>query len=153
VDRLALWIADYATYLDTGGYTVRTIGLRLKHLSYLNRFLESRGLKTLEEFGPELTSDFIDYWVSHHPTAKKIAGFRGKSRFEPNHHRNVQFSLRCFFRWAHETGRLQRNTFPLAPPVRGNYFFPEIADYLQFCREHKGLGPFFAGGKRLNLPS
>ena len=68
---LVLWIADYATYLKTGGYTVRTIGLRLKHLSYLNRFLELRGLKTLEEFGPELTGDFIDYWVNHHPRAQK----------------------------------------------------------------------------------
>ena len=44
---LAPWIADYATYLETGGYTVRTIRLRLKHLSYLSRFLESRGLKTI----------------------------------------------------------------------------------------------------------
>ena len=137
---LALWIDDYSTYLKAGGYRVKTIGLRLKYLGYLSPFLESRGLKTLEEFGPELTSDFVDYWINHHPTAKKIAGFRYKSRFEPHHHMDVQFSLRCFFRWAHETGRLQCNTFPLRPPVRGNYFFPEISDYLQFCKDHKGLG-------------
>lgn len=136
---LALWIAGYATYIKTNGYAIRTIGLRLKHLSCLNRFLESRGLKTLDGFGPELASDFVDYWVTHHPTARKSKGFRYKSRFEPHHHRAVQFSLRCFFRWAHATGRLQSNTFPLAPPVRGNYFFPEIADYLHFCEEHKGL--------------
>lgn len=137
---LAPWIADYSTYLKAGGYTVKTICLRLKYLSYLSPFLESRGLKTLEEFGPGLVSDFIDYWVSHHPRAQKIGGFQRKSRFEPHHHQKLQFSLRCFFRWTHETGRLQRNTFPLRPPVRGNYFFPEINDYLQFCKEHKGLG-------------
>ena len=51
----------------------------------------------------------------------------------------MQFSLRSFFRWAHATGRLQHNAFPLRPPVRGDYFFPEMTDYLRFCQEHKGL--------------
>jgi hypothetical protein len=133
------WIADYATYLESNGYASHAIGVRLKHLSYLNRFMEARGLKTLDEFAPEWASDFIDYWINHHPTANKSAGFRFKSRFEPHHHRDVQFSLRSFFRWAHATGRLQHNAFPLRPPLPDDYFFPEMVDYLRFCEEHKGL--------------
>jgi site-specific recombinase XerD len=105
----------------------------------LKRFVEARGLPTLEEFSPEWAGDFIDYWMSHHPTARKSAGFKFKSRFEPHHHRGVQFSLRSFFRWAHDTGRLRNNVFPLRSPVLGNYFFPETADYLRYCKEHKGL--------------
>lgn len=136
---LAPWIADYASYLESNGYASQAIGIRLKHLSCLNRFIEAKGLKALEEFVPEWASDFIDYWVNHHPTANKSAGFSYKSRFEPHHHRDVQFSLRSFFRWAHATGRLQHNAFPLAPPVQGDYFFPEMVDYLRFCKEHKGL--------------
>jgi len=101
--------------------------------------MEARGLKTLEEFTPEWVGDFIDYWISHHPTARKSRGFKSKSRFEPHHNQEVQFSLHSFFFWAHATGRLRHNAFPLAPPVRGGYFFPETADYLRFCEEHKGL--------------
>jgi integrase/recombinase XerD len=136
---LAPWIADYATYLESNGYASHAIRIRLIHLSYLNRFIEARGLKTLEEFPPEWAGDFIDYWIHHHPTANKSAGFRYKSRFEPHHHKDVQFSLRSFFRWAHATGRIQHNPFPLRTPVSGDYFFPEIADYLRFCKEHQGL--------------
>jgi integrase/recombinase XerD len=136
---LAPWIADYATYLESNGYASHAIRIRSIHLSYLNRFIEARGLKTLEEFPPEWASDFIDYWIHHHPTANQSAGFRYKSRFEPHHHRDVQFSLRSFFRWAHEAGHLQYNPFPLRPPVSSDYFFPEMVDYLRFCKEHQGL--------------
>ena len=136
---LVPWITDYATYLESNGYASHAIGVRLRHLSYLNRFMEARGLKTLEEFTPEWVGDFIDYWISHHPTARKSRGFKSKSRFEPHHNQEVQFSLHSFFFWAHATGRLRHNAFPLAPPVRGGYFFPETADYLRFCEEHKGL--------------
>ncbi len=136
---LALWIADYETYLKSNGYASRTIAFRLKHLRCLNRFVEAVGLKTLEEFGPELASDFTDFWVRHQPWAKTSKGFRRKSRFEPHHHIAVQYSLHCFFRWSFSTTRLQRNVFPLKSPVRGSYFFPEIAGYLHFCEEHKGL--------------
>jgi len=135
----APWIADYAAYLESNGYASHAIGLRLKHLHYLNCFIEARGLKTLEEFPPEWTGDFIDYWINHHPTARESTGFRYKSRFEPHHHTAVQFSLRSFFRWAHATGRLQHDPFPLRPLVPDRYFFPEMADYLCFCKEHKGL--------------
>jgi site-specific recombinase XerD len=136
---LAPWIADYATYLESNGYASHAIGVRLRHLSYLNRFMEARSLQTLEEFAPEWAGDFIDYWITHHPPAHKTAGFRFKSRFEPHHHKDVQFSLRSFFRWAHATGRLQHNAFPLRPPVPGEYFFAEMAEYLRFCKEHQGL--------------
>ena len=136
---LAPWIADYAAYLESNGYASHAIGVRLRHLSYLNRFMEARGLKTLEEFAPEWAGDFIDYWINHHPAANESAGFRFKSRFEPHHHRDVQFSLRSFFRWAHATGRLQHNAFPLRPPVPGEYYFAEMAEYLRFCKEHQGL--------------
>jgi len=136
---LAPWIADYATYLESNGYASHAIRVRLQHLSYLNRFIEARGLKTLEEFAPEWAGDFIDYWINRHPPAHKSAGFRFKSRFEPHHHRDVQFSLRSFFRWAHAAGRLQHNAFPLRPPVPGEYFFAEMAEYLRFCKEHQGL--------------
>ena len=136
---LATWIADYATYLESNGYARHASRVRLIHLSYLNRFIEARGLKTLEEFPPEWAGDFIDYWIHHHPAANETRGFKYKSRFEPHHHRDVQFSLRSFFRWAHATGRIQHNAFPLRPPVSGEYFFAETVDYLHFCEEHKGM--------------
>jgi len=137
---LAPWIADYAAYLASQGYAIHAINTRMKHLDYLDRFIEARGLQTLEHFPPEWASDFIDYWMSHHPGAnKKVTGFQYQSRFEPHHHRDVQFSLRCFFRWAHAAGRLRHNPFPLRPPVTGHYFFPEMMGYLVFCKEHKGL--------------
>lgn len=137
--NLADWIADYGSYLDTHGYAAKTMMRRLTHLSCLQRYVEAVGLTTLEEFVPELGNDFIDYWVRHDPSARKSGGLRRKSRFKPHHHQALQFSLRCFFRWAHATGRLQQDPFPLAPHVRGYYFFPEIADYLHFCKDHRGL--------------
>ena len=136
---IAPWIADYEQYLQSNGYAVKTVGIRLKHLSCLNRFIEARGLRTLEQFGPELARDFIDDWIHHHPKAQKSRRFSSKSRFKPHHNQDVQSSLRSFLRWAHTTGRLLHNAFPLRPPVGGGYFFPETADYLRFCEEHKGL--------------
>ena len=137
--NLAAWIADYQTYLESTGYTDRTIISRMKHLNCLIAFINARGLKSLEEFRPELAIDFNDYWVRHQPYAKSGKAVLKKTRFKPHHHNEIQYSLHCFFRWAHSTGRLQHNVFPLKPPVRGNYFFPEVADYLHFCRQHKGL--------------
>jgi site-specific recombinase XerD len=137
--NLAPWITAYATYLESNGYAAKTIGFRLLHLSCLQRFVEARDLKTLEDFGPQLASDFIDYWVAHQPGARPSNGLKRKSRFGLQHHVLIQCSLRCFLRWAHSTGRLQHNAFPLTPPVRGGYFFPEMADFLRFCQEHKGL--------------
>lgn len=134
---VAPWIADYAAYLESSGYVGKTIRVRLQHLDCLARFIEVRGLKALEEFGPQLASEFIDYWV-HQPMGKNSRGWKRKSRFEPHHHRDVQSSLRCFLRWAHATGRIQRNVFPLTPVADG-FFFPETADYLLFCEQHKGL--------------
>ena len=137
---LARWIADYAIYLEANHYARHAIARRLKHLNYLSRFIEVRRLNTLEEFSPEWAGEFIDYWIQQNPAAnKKVGGFRFKSRFAPHHHSDVQFSLRSFLRWAHSTGRLQKNLFPLRPIVTGGYFFPEIAGYLRFCEEHKGL--------------
>jgi site-specific recombinase XerD len=136
---LTPWIADYACYLEAHGYAGKKIVLRLQHLSCLQRFVDARELKTLEEFDPQLASDFIDFWVSHGPGARPSRGGNHKSRFEICHHMPVQYSLRCFLRWAHCTGRIQRDPFPLTPPVRGGCFFPEMADYLRFCVEHKGL--------------
>jgi site-specific recombinase XerD len=135
---LAPWIADYATYLESNGYASHAIALRLQHLHCLNCFVEARGLKTLE-FPPGWTGDFIDYWITHYPAARESTGFQYQSRFEPHHHRDVQFSLRSFFRWAHATGHLQHDVFPIRPPVAGHYFFPEMMDYLCFCKEHRGL--------------
>ncbi|MBI3658700.1 MAG: tyrosine-type recombinase/integrase [Acidobacteria bacterium] len=127
------------TYLESNGYAEKTIGPRLIHLSCLQRFVDARNLKTLEDFGPQLASDFIDYWVAYQPEARPSTGLKRKSRYGLHHHVLIQYSLRCFLRWAHSTGCLQSNAFPLTPPVRGGYFFPETADYLRFCEEHKGL--------------
>jgi len=137
--NLAAWITDYQAYLESTGYAGATIISRMKHLSCLLAFVNARGLKSLEEFRPELAIDFTDYWVRHQPYAKPGKDALKKSRFKPHHHNEIQYSLHCFFRWAHSTGRLQHNVFPLMSPVRGNYFFPEVADYLHFCQQHKGL--------------
>jgi site-specific recombinase XerD len=136
---LVTWIADYADYMQTNGYASCTMDRRLKHLRCLNRFVATREMKTLEEFDPELASDLTDYWVCYQPGAQTSAGFRRTCRFQPNHHMALQYSLRSFFRWAHCTGRLHRDVFPWKPAVRGRYFFPEVAGYLRFCEEHKGL--------------
>jgi len=136
---LTTWIADYHAYLKSHGYATRTIGFRLKYLSCFERFVKSQGLKSLEEFMPEDTADFVRYWVRHQAWAKTSQGFRRKYRFQPPHHIALQYSLHCFFRWAHSSGRLRRDVFPLQPPVRGDYFLPQIDGYLRFSREHKGL--------------
>ena len=132
-------IADYAAYLKSHGYAKYTIESRLRRLNCLSRFVKATGLQTLEEFEPRLASEFTDYWVRHQPWARASKGFSKKLRFGPHHHIAIQHSLHSFFRWAYDTGRLQRNVFPLKPLVGGNYFFPEVADYLRFCEEHKGL--------------
>jgi site-specific recombinase XerD len=136
---LTSWIIDYTTYLHANGYKRYNINARINHLHCLNRFIEAKGLASIEQFPPEWASDLIDYWMLCHPAADNSSGFKFKSRFEPRHHVSVQLSLRSFFRWAHDTGRLKNNIFPLRPPVAGNYSFPEIEDYLLFCKEHKGL--------------
>jgi site-specific recombinase XerD len=136
---LAPWIADYTSYLESHGYSRKTIARRLQHLSCLQCFVVARELKTVEEFDPQLSTVFIDFWVSHEPGARPDRGGNHKSRFEPRHHMPIQYSLHCFLRWAHSTGRIQCDPFPLTPPVRGGYFFPEMADYLRFCLEHKGV--------------
>jgi integrase/recombinase XerD len=136
---LTTWIADYDAYLKSHGYATRTLGFRLKYLSCLERFVKTQSLQSLEEFRPEQTVDFVEYWVGHQPWAKNSRGFRRKYRFQPSHHIALQYSLHCFFRWAHSTGRLRRDIFPLQSPVRGRYFFPQIEGYLHFLKEHKGL--------------
>lgn len=138
---LTSWIIDYTTYLHANGYKRHNIDVRINHLHCLNRFIEAKGLVSIEQFPQEWASDFIDYWMLCHPAASNRSGFKFKSRFEPHHHVSVQLSLRSFFRWAHDTGRLNKNIFPLRPPVAGNYSFPEIEGYLLFCKEHKGLSP------------
>jgi site-specific recombinase XerD len=137
--NLDSWIADYAAYLKSNGYEGRALDARLRHLYCMKRFVKARDLPTLEEFPQEWAGDFIDFWANHHRAANKRAGFKFKSRFEPHHHRAVQFSLRSFFRWAYDTGRLRNNVFPLKPPVSGNYSLPGTADYPRYCKEHKGL--------------
>lgn len=132
-------ITDYACYLEAHGYARTKTVLRLQHLSCLQRFVDAIELKTLEEFNPQLASDFIDFWISHGHGARPDRGGNHKSRFGIGHHVPIQYSLRCFLRWAHSTGRIQRDPFPLTPPVRGGYSFPEMPDYLRFCEEHKGL--------------
>lgn len=136
---LTPWIADYEQYLRSSGYAERTIRTRLKHLHCLARFLETRPSESLEEFRAEETIDFIDYWIGHQPWAKTSRGLSRKSRFAPRHHAALGYSLRSFFRWARSAGYLKRDVFPLRAPVRGNYIFPEVAAYLEFCREHRGL--------------
>lgn len=137
---LSSWILEYEAYLKTSGYAASTCSRRRKHLSCLERFVASLGLKSLEEFGPEQNGHFVDYWIGHHRCAKTASrSNRRKYRFEPQHHTAVQQSLRSFFRWARSTGHVQRDIFPWKAPVRGNYFLPGIVGYLEFCKEHKGL--------------
>ena len=135
----AALISDYGTYLESSGYASRKIQSRLKHLNCLRSFIDARSMESPEAFCPELASDFLDYWVRHQPWAKTSNGFTRKSRFGPPHHIAIHYTLHCFFRWAHATGRLRSNIFPRKPLVRGNYFFPESGDYLRFCKQHKGL--------------
>lgn len=133
------WIADYAQYLKAHGYAARTRSFRSKHLRALERFLARRAMKSLEEFRPRHVAPFLRYWVRHQPWAKTSPGLKRPSRFTPHHHIALQYSLHSFFRWAHATGRLPHNPFPLRVPVRGPYRFPQVADYLDFVKEHKGL--------------
>jgi hypothetical protein len=142
--KLSSWIAEYEAYLHISGYAPRNISRRMKHLSCLEPFLAGLGLKSLEDFGPEQNANFVEYWVRHGLCAKAPAKQRRKSprrkcRFRPQHHYAVQQSLRSFFRWARAAGRMQRETFPWKAPVRGTYFLLGTADYIEFCREHKGL--------------
>jgi site-specific recombinase XerD len=133
------WIADYLQYLKAHGYAARTLCFRLKHLRALQRFLARRAMNSLEEFGQQHVAPFLRYWVDYQPWAKTSPGLKRPSRFTPHHHIAVQYSLRCFLRWAHASGRLHHNAFPLRTPVRGPYRLPQVAEYLHFVKEHKGL--------------
>jgi integrase/recombinase XerD len=133
------WITDYLQYLKAHGYAARTLGFRLKHLRAFERFLAQRAMKSLEEFGQQHVAPFLRYWVDDQPWAKNSPGFKRPSRFTPYHHIAVQYSLRAFLRWAHASGRLHHNPFPLRAPVRGPYRLPQVAEYLHFVKEHKGL--------------
>ena len=136
---LEAWIADYTQYLKAHGYAACTLSRRLKHLRALQRFLAQRAMNSLEEFQPPHVAPFLRYWVRHQPWAKTSPGLKRLSRFTPHHHIAVQYSLRSFLRWAHATSRLCNNPFPLRVPVRGPYRFPQVAEYLHFLKEHKGL--------------
>jgi len=133
------WIADYRQYLKAHGYAARTQCFRLKHLRALQRFLTRRAMNSLEEFGPLHVAPVLRYWVNYQPWAKTSPGLKRPSRFTPHHHIAVQYSLRCFLRWAHTSGRLHHNPFPLRAPVRGPYRLPQVAEYLHFVKDHKGL--------------
>ena len=133
------WIADYLGYLKAHGYATRTLSFRLKHLRALQRFLAQRAMNSLEEFGQPHVAPFLRYWVRHQPWAKTSTGIQRPSRFTPHHHIALQYSLRCFLRWAYASGRLHHNPFPLQAPVRGPYRLPHVAEYLHFVKEHKGL--------------
>ena len=133
------WIAEYTHYLKAHGYTARARSIRLKHLRALQRFVVRRAMNSLEEFQPNDVALFLRYWVRHQPGARQSRGSKRPSRFTPHHHLAVHYSLRSFFRWAHATGRMKNNPFPLRAPVRGPYRFPQLADYLRFVKEHKGL--------------
>lgn len=137
--NLTPWIADYTVYLQSHGYAARTRSLRLKYLQALERFAAAQGWHSIETFRPQHTQAFLDYWIGHHRGAKASGGFKPKSRFKPHHHLALQHSLRSFFRWAHATGRLAEDLFPWRAPVRGPYRFPQVADYLRFLKEHRGL--------------
>jgi site-specific recombinase XerD len=137
--NLTAWIADYTAYLQSHGYAARTLRRRLKHLEGFERFALRQGWNSLAEFSPQQTAAFLDYWIHHQPRAKSSLGFKRKSRFQPHHHLALQYSLRSFFRWAYATGRLQADLFPWRVPVRGGYRFPQVAEYLHFLKEHRGL--------------
>jgi site-specific recombinase XerD len=136
---LEAWIADYTQYLKAHGYAARTRSFRSKHLRALERFLTQRAIKSLEEFRPQHVAPFLRYWVRHQPWAKTSPGLKRPSRFTPHHHIALQYSLRAFLRWAHATGRLHHDPFPLRAAVRGPYGLPHVAEYLRFVKEHKGL--------------
>ncbi len=142
--ELSSWIAEYKAYMQTSGYPSRSVSRRMKHLSCLEPFVASLGVKSLEEVGSEQNAGFVEYWVSHGEHAKAYLETGRKSqhrkyRFQPQHHYAVQQSLRSFFRWARSTGRMRKEIFPWKAPVRGNYFLPGTVEYLEFCKEHKGL--------------
>lgn len=136
---LRAWIADYTTYLKAHGYASCTVSLRLKYLRGLECFIVRQGMDSLEEFTLQHAPAFVVYWVRHQAGAKPSPGLTRRSRFKPHHHIALQYSLRSFFRWAHATGRLQSDPFPLRVPVRGPYHFPQVTDYLRFLKEHKDL--------------
>ena len=136
---LRLWIDQYLAFMQQSGYAAASIRRRGKHLQFLQRFAQQTALVSLEEFEPRHCAQWIDYWLRENPAAKKGGPLRRRSRFEPAHHIGLQYSLRSFLRWARGAGHLERDIFPLREPVRGHYLFPQVGEYLHFCREHKGL--------------
>jgi integrase/recombinase XerD len=136
--NLDAWIADYIAYLQEHGYAASTRSRRLRHLRAFERFVSQRAMNSLEGFRAHDVAPFLRYWVRHQPGAKPSSEFKRRGRLIPHHHA-LQFSLHSFLRWAHTTGRLQSNPFAIAVAVRGTYHFPQVADYLHFVKEHKGL--------------
>ena len=50
---LTSWIIDYTTYLHANGYKRHNIDVRINHLHCLNRFIEAKGLVSIEQFPQE----------------------------------------------------------------------------------------------------
>jgi site-specific recombinase XerD len=132
-------IADYEVHLASHGYKAGGLSRRLKYLRCFAQFVQAKGLCALQEFRPDQTAEFADYWVHHYPWARTVFGFTAKSGLQLHHHQALQYSLRAFFRWASASGRMPGDPLALPPPVRKIYSFPEALEYLRFCKEHKGL--------------
>ena len=136
---LTQWIAGYEVHLASHGYKAGGVSRSLKYLRCFAQFIKAKAMGALEEFPPEQMAEFADYWVHHYPRARTVYGFTRKSGLQLHHHQALQYSLRAFFRWASISRRMPRNPLALPPLVRKIYSFPESAEYLQFCKQHKGL--------------
>ena len=64
---LTRWIPDYEVHLASHGYKACGISRRLKYLRCFAQFVQAKGLGALQEFLPDQTAEFADYWVHHYP--------------------------------------------------------------------------------------
>ena len=148
---LAPWIADYQCYLQAHGFKDHFIRKKVKYLRSFRQFLQSQGFAAMEDFLPQQTADVIDFWIRHHPGVRTNADVGRTSPDRPPHHCALQESLHAFFHWATSTGRLSRNPFSRHHSGPRIYSFPEIAPYLHFCTQHKGLAQTYLSQIELYL--
>ncbi len=134
-------IEQYLAFMQQAGYAASAIAKRRRHLLSLERFVQGRGMKSLDEFQPEDAAGFVQHWLDSHPGAKRRRNLWYRGRFRPGHHLDLQCSMRAFLRWAKPAGLMQGEPFPLVKPAAARWLPPQVRAYLAFCRQHKGLAP------------
>lgn len=118
------WILGLAQYLEKQGHDYRSIGRHIGRLKTVALCLSERGLGPESLAEPEALEHYLaDYAADFQVFYGRLPGRGSISQARSAIHHLVEF--------ARESGRLPRPSGPILPPY--------VAEFLHFCRVHRGL--------------